>query len=134
MKTPKLIKSMMWVFNMDSSIPKPDPLKFSEASLDITPSWPDKITVLTGRLRFHIKSIVMNVDETPSCFSEVPIQLRRALLREVYGEVIDELRDLEYEAYQHDVMFNSSLSERIGQMITVLETGEMLNGEEVKND
>jgi hypothetical protein len=30
MKTPKLIKSMEWVFNMDSSIPKPDPLKYGE--------------------------------------------------------------------------------------------------------
>lgn len=133
MKTPKLIKSMAWVFNMDSSIPKPDPLKFSEASLEITPSWPDQITVLTGRLQFQMKSMV-NVDVNPRCLSDVPIQLRRALLREVYGEVIEELRDLEYEAYQHDVMYNSSLSKRIGQMITVLETGEMLNGEEVKND
>ena len=133
MKIPKLIKSMAWVFNMDSSIPKPDPLKFSEASLDITPSWPDRITVLTGRLQFQMKSVV-NVDVNPRCLSDVPIQLRRALLREVYGEVIEELRDLEYEAYQLDVMCNSSLSKRIGQMITVLETGEMLNGEEVKND
>ena len=133
MKIPKLIKSMAWVFNMDSSIPKPDPLKFSEASLEITPSWPDQITVLTGRLQFQMKSIV-NVDVNPRCLSDVPVQLRRALLREVYGEVIEELRDLEYEAYQLDVMCNSSLSKRIGQMITVLETGEMLNGEEVKND
>ena len=133
MKIPKLIKSMAWVFSMDSSIPKPDPLKFSEASLDITPSWPDRITVLTGRLQFQMKSVV-NVDVNPRCLSDVPIQLRRALLREVYGEVIEELRDLEYEAYQLDVMCNSSLSKRIGQMITVLETGEMLNWEEVKND
>lgn len=133
MKIPKLIKSMAWVFNMDSSVPKPDPLKFSEASLDITPSWPDQITVLTGRLQFHMKSMV-SVDVNPRCLSDVPIQLRRALLREVYGEVIEELRDLEYEAYQLDVMCNSTLSKRIGQMITVLETGEMLNGEEVKND
>lgn len=58
--------------------------------------------------------------------------MRKALLREVYGEVIEELRDLEYEAYQHDVMCNSSLSNRIGQMITVLETGDMLNGEYVQ--
>ncbi len=127
MKIPKLIETMTWVFSMDGRIPKPDPLRFSEISMELAPKDPECVTLLTAQARFQIRAMV---DEkiNPEGFGDIPIQLRRSLLREIYGEVIEELRDLEFEAYQHSIMFNSTLSDRIGEMITVLETGERTVG------
>lgn len=123
MKIPKLIESMNWAFDIGSRNAKPSPLKFTEVLMQVEPKTPECYTPITARLQLKMRTIV---DETvnPKAFTEIPIQLRRSLLREVYGEVVEELRDLEYEAYQHDVLFNSDLSERLGKMITILETGE----------
>jgi hypothetical protein len=123
MKIPKLIESMNWVFDIGSRHAKPGPLKCTEVSMQVEPKTPEFYTPITARLQLKMRTLV-NEGVTPKEFTEIPIQLRRSLLREVYGEVVEELRDLEYEAYQHDVLFNSDLSERLGKMITILETGE----------
>ena len=128
MKLPKIIEELNWKLTLGDRRPV-DSLKYFTFTFDKVEGdfVPDTYSMFTAEAKISVSSMVSEHDLQriySDKFNEIPVVLRRSILRELYGDVVDELRSLCHEVYEVDIQHGSKLVDKLHNIISILETGE----------
>jgi len=128
MKLPKIIEELNWKLTLGDRRPV-DSLKYFTFTFDKVEGdfLPDTYSMFTAEAKISVSSMISKHDSQriySDKFNEIPVVLRRSLLRELYGDVVDELRSLCHELYEIDIQNGSKLVDKLHNIISILETGE----------